>query len=256
MKKFLSILCLVASAACAKPAPSESVVLLNATKDHVVLGKNADQVRSIASITKLMTAMVALDSDRNLNKRLMLSRRVPSKLPRQEYTRAQLLEAMLINSDNAAAETIAEDYPGGREAFIRLMNWYAFNWGLTNTHFNDPSGLSPFNTSTARNVADMVHTASAYWFIRDIGSKKQTHLETKYKKKTQTIKLNHTSGSILSFDNVIVSKTGLTNAAGWCVGLAIEKNRQEYVIVVLGAKNKNQRLNTVKEIMNTQVTDN
>lgn len=256
MKKFLSILCLVASAACAKSAQPESVLLLNATKDRVELNRNADQIRSIASITKLMTVMIALDSNRDLNKKLMLSRRVPSKLPHQEYTRSQLLEAMLINSDNAAAETIAEDFPGGREAFVRRMNWYAFNWGLTNTHFNDPSGLSPFNTSTARNVADMVHTASAYWFIRDIGVKKQTYLATKHKKKTQTIKLNHTSGSILSFDNVIVSKTGLTNAAGWCVGMVIEKNGQEYVIVVLGAKNKNQRLTTIKEIMNTQVTDN
>lgn len=256
MKKFLSILCLVATTVCAKPAQSDSVLLLNATKDRVELSRNADQIRSIASITKLMTAMVALDTDRDLSKKLTLSRRVPSKLPRREYTRAQLLEAMLINSDNAAAETIAEDHPGGREAFVRMMNWYAYNWGLTNTHFSDPSGLSPFNTSTARNVADIVHTAGAYWFIRDIGTKKQSQLETTSKKKVQTIKLNHTSGSILSFDNVIVSKTGLTNAAGWCVGLAIEKDRQEYVIVVLGAKTKTQRLNTVKEIMATKVIDN
>jgi len=234
---------------------SESVFVLNTSQNRVDHSVNADQVRGIASITKLMTAMVTLDSDRDLDRSLMLSRRVKSHLPVQHYTRRQLLEAMLIKSDNAAAETLAEDYPGGRDRFIQRMNWYAKIWDMPNTRFADASGLSAFNVSTAREVADLVHLASSYWLILDIGSRKQVEIETRFKKKIRKIKLNHTSGSILEFDNVIVSKTGLTSAAGWCVGLVVERDRQGYVVVILGAKNKAQRLNTVKDIMYNHIVD-
>lgn len=233
----------------------ESVFVLNTTKNRVEHVVNADQVRSIASITKLMTAMVALDYDRDLDKKLKLTRRVRGHLPVQEYSRRQLLEAMLINSDNAAAETLAEDFPGGRDRFIQRMNWYAQIWDMPNTRFSDASGLSAFNVSTAREVADLVYTSTGYWLIRDISTKKQSEIETRYKKKVRKIKLNHTSGKILEFDNVLVSKTGLTSSAGWCVGLAVEHQRQDYVIVILGSKNKNQRLNTVKDVMYNHIVD-
>lgn len=220
------------------------------------MSRNADQIRSIASITKLMTAMVALDYDRDLNRKLMLSRSVHSHLPRQEYTREQLLNAMLIKSDNAAAETIAEDYPGGRTAFIATMNRYAFMWGMRRTQFVDPSGLGVFNVSTANDVANLVHTASGYWFIRDASGKKQVAFETKYKKQIRTIRLDHTSGPLLfTFDNVVISKTGLTGSAGWCVGLLAEQNKQEYIIVVLGSRNKKERLDTVKDIRYNHIVD-
>lgn len=220
------------------------------------MSRNADQIRSIASITKLMTAMVALDYDKDLSRRLMLSRSVHSHLPRQEYTREQLLNAMLIKSDNAAAETLAEDYPGGRPAFIATMNRYAFMWGMKRTQFVDPSGLGVFNVSTARDVAELVHTASGYWFIGEASGKKQIAFETKYKKKIRTIKLDHTSGPLLfTFDNVVISKTGLTSSAGWCVGLLAEQNKQSYIVVVLGSRNKHERLATVKDIRYNHIVD-
>lgn len=255
MKKLFILLLLVASTAWAKRDP-ESVLLYNATANKIELESNADQVRAIASITKIMTAMVTLDWDRDLNRKLMLSRRVSSHLPRQEYTRSQLLEAMLIKSDNAAAETIAEDYPGGRTAFISRMNAYAQQWELPKTQFEDPSGLGNQNLSTARDVANMMHIASGYWFIRDVSTKKQMEIDTRYKKKVRTIKLQHTSGNILfTFDNIVVSKTGLTNAAKWCVGLVSEQDKQQYVIVVLGSPNKSERLKTVKDVMYNHVLD-
>lgn len=258
MKKILILLLLISSTAWAKrvPVEPESVLLYNASANKTVIESNADQVRAIASITKIMTAMVTLDWDKDLSRKLMLSKRVGSHLPRQEYTRLQLLEAMLIKSDNAAAETIAEDYPGGRTAFIEKMNWYAKEWELPKTKFEDPSGLGKQNLSTARDVANMMHIASGYWLITDISTKKQIALETKYKKKIRTIKLEHTSGNILfTFDNILVSKTGLTNAAKWCVGLVTEQNKQQYVIVVLGSPNKSERLKTVKDIMYNHVLD-
>lgn len=253
----LAIMVNVAVARPAKPpAAPDSILLSNTTANKIELARNADRIRSIASITKIMTAMIALDYDKDLSRRLPLSRRVSSHLPRQEYTREQLLEAMLVKSDNAAAETLAEDYPGGRSAFIAKMNQQAQAWHMTNTHFEDASGLGAANTSTVYDVAEMMNIAAGYWFIRDTSTKKQVALETQYRKKIRTIRLAHTSGTILfTFDNIVVSKTGLTSSAGWCVGLVAQQNGQQYVIVVLGSRNKTERLNTVKNIMYNHVLD-
>jgi D-alanyl-D-alanine endopeptidase (penicillin-binding protein 7) len=254
MKWILPLLLLIGSA-WAKPTP-DSVLLLNSTTHKIELARNADRVRAIASITKIMTAMVALDYDKDLSRRLTLTKRVGSYLPRQQYTREQLLEAMLVKSDNAAAETLAEDYPGGRSAFIARMNSQAQNWDLKHTHFEDASGLGAGNTSTVHDVAAMMMVAANYWFIRETSVKKQVAFDTRHKKKIRTIRLAHTSGNILfTFDNIIVSKTGLTSSAGWCVGLVAEQNAQQYVIVVLGSRNKTERLNTVKNIMYNHVLD-
>ena len=198
--------------------------------------------------------MVALDYDKDLTRKLMLSKRVQSHLPRQEYTREQLIKAMLIKSDNAAAETIAEDYPGGRSAFVARMNLQARIWGMTHTNFIDPSGLGVFNTSTVRDVANMMTIASGYWFITEVSGQKQAVIDTKYRKQVRIITLPHTSGPLLiAFDHVIVSKTGLTSMAGWCVGMVIEQNNQKYVVVVLGSRNKRERLETVHDLRHKHI---
>lgn len=255
MKKLFLLLLLAACSTHARvKTGTESVFVYNASQHKVEYQQNADQVRSIASITKLMTAMVALDDDRDLDRKLMLSNRVGSNLPRQEYTRRQLLEALLVHSDNAAAETLAENHHDGRSGFIAMMNWYAQLWELKNTRFVDPSGLSPFNVSTVYDVSELVQTATGYWFIQDVGAKKHVELNTQSRRKR--ILLNHTSGDILSFNNVVVSKTGLTNAAGWCVGLQIDRNQKKYVIVVLGAKNKQSRYATIKTMLAKYTGDN
>jgi D-alanyl-D-alanine endopeptidase (penicillin-binding protein 7) len=244
LKKIVSmlLLCLCVS------AQASSVLLYNVSRNKVEMSRDADQVRSIASITKIMTAMITLDYDIDLSRKLMLSKRVPGHLPRQMYTREQLIKAMLIKSDNAAAETLAEDYPGGRSAFVARMNLQARIWDMKHTSFVDPSGLGVFNVSTARDVADLMQTSLGYWLIREVSGQKQVAFETKYGKKIRTIHLAHTSGQLLfTFDSVLVSKTGLTTAAGWCVGMVVEQNQQQYVVVVLGSKNKQQRLDTVKD---------
>ena len=80
--------------------------------------------------------------------------------------------------------------------------------------------------------------------------------ETKYKKKIRTINLPHTSGQLLfTFDSVLVSKTGLTSSAGWCVGMVVEQHNQKYVVVVLGSRNKRERLETVKNIRYNHIVD-
>lgn len=246
---FLGLFILTASA-------TESIYVHNLSKNQIEMARRADQVRPIASITKLMTAITTLDWDKDISKRLPLSRRVGSHLPRQTYNRYQLLMAMLIKSDNAAAETLAEDFPGGRDAFIAEMNRKALEWGMYNTHFTDASGLDAGNVSTARDVANLVDTAAGYWLIQEASKQKQIALETKAKKKVRTIDLSHTSGPLLFvFDQVVVSKTGLTSAAGWCVGMLAKQGGQNYVVVVLGSKTKQKRLDTVKDIRYNHFTD-
>jgi len=237
-------------------ARSDSVYLYNVTDNRVEYQRNANETRAMASITKLMTAMVTLDHDRDLKRKLRLITPVSSNLPRQDYSRYDLLMAMLVRSDNAAAETIAADYPGGRRAFVTAMNRQARQLDLRTVQFDDPSGLSSKNTGTAGDVANMVQIASGYWVIREASTRKDVEFETRYQKKIRKIKLNHTSGDLLfTFDSVIVSKTGLTSSAGWCMGMMVEQNQKQYVIVVLGSRTKQQRTTTAQDLLYNHIVD-
>jgi D-alanyl-D-alanine endopeptidase (penicillin-binding protein 7) len=253
MKYFIGLLFVFASSCFA--ADKTSILLYNVTDDKHVYNQNINVTRPIASITKLMTAMVTLDYDKNLSRQLMLSTRVGGSLPRQKYSRLDLINAMLVRSDNAAAETLAEDYPGGRKAFIKAMNDHARQMQLS-AKFADPTGLSRHNTGTANDVASLFDVASSYWVIRDASVQKQVVIDAKFKKKVRKIVLDNTNKPILfEFDNVIVSKTGFTNAAGWCVGLVVVKDEKKYVVVVLGAKSKRKRADAVDEVLYNYVVD-
>jgi D-alanyl-D-alanine endopeptidase (penicillin-binding protein 7) len=219
------------------------------------MGRNADVVRPIASITKLMNAKTTLDWDKDLGRRLPLTKKVHSHLPRQTYNRYQLLMAMLIRSDNAAAETLAADYPGGRKEFIWRMNQQAREWGI-NAVFRDPTGLDAHNMATAGDVGTMAGYAAGYWVIRDASVKKTVAFERKFKKRLRKIQLNNTNRPLLmEFDEIIASKTGYTGPAGYCVVLVVEHEKQRRVIVVLGERNKSRRTDTVQDIMYNHVLD-
>jgi D-alanyl-D-alanine endopeptidase (penicillin-binding protein 7) len=148
MKLFATVFfCTVLSNAAAH-AREPTVLVYNINAQRTELSQNSDQIRSMASVTKLMTAMVALDHNRDLQQQLVLRKNTGSRLPPGRYTREQLLLAMLVSSDNGAAETIAQNYPGGRSAFVSEMNRHARMWNLQDTKFVDPSGLGVFNVTT------------------------------------------------------------------------------------------------------------
>jgi len=237
---------------------SVSVMVTNITDGTITRSQNIDEVRALASMTKLMTAVVALDYDHDMNRRLMLSKNAGSKLPRREYTRGELFHMLLIKSDNAAAETLASDYPGGRQQFMRHMNSRALMLDMYNTHFDDPSGLSKYNVSTASDVTQMVIEASKYSEIRDISIKKIVTISTQIKQKNKVLILHNTNKTILSQVNgVQVSKTGYTNPAGFCVAIMVHKTNdgKDYheVIVVMGARNSAHRVDTVKRVVYNEV---
>ena len=237
-------------------ANAGAIMVYNKSADDVVVGTNITQQRSIASITKVMTAMVYLDYHRYLNTKVRLITPVKSNLPRQSYSRRDLLAAMLVRSDNAAAETLAADYPGGREAFIRAMNARARTLKLNNTRFVDPSGLSSANVSTAGEVVEMMLTAATYPLIREASTARQATFETHHGQKIRTIELPNTNRSLLlEFDSIVVSKTGYTTPAGWCVGMVVERDRQIFVIVVLGSKTKQARTDEARLLMINHIPD-
>ena len=236
-------------------AREPSVYVYNETLDRTEYQRNSTEYRSIASITKLMTAMVALDHSKDLFRQLPLNTTVRSNLPRGQYTRQDLFTAMLVRSDNAAAETLAADYPGGRKEFIWRMNQQAKEWGI-NAVFRDPTGLNLGNMATAGDVGTLAVYAANYWVIRDASVKKTVAFERKFKKRLKKIQLNNTNRPLLmEFDEIIVSKTGFTNPAGYCVALVVEHKKQRRVIVVLGERNKSRRMDTVQDIMYNHVLD-
>lgn len=227
---------------------SPSVWVYDTAHKHVVHSNQSQTVRSIASITKLMSAMVVLDSNQSLNDQLKLTSRL-SALPKQLYTRGDLLVAMLIKSDNGAAETLADNYPGGRSVFVRTMNFKAYQLGLHNTKFQDSSGLGIGNISTAEEVGQLILNAFDYEFIRANGNKTEATLHYEHKRQTRAVGVNNTSQTVLKeYRDILVSKTGYTSMAGWCI--AFITNRQ-YIVVVLGEPSKVKRMQQVNRLMHT-----
>jgi D-alanyl-D-alanine endopeptidase (penicillin-binding protein 7) len=157
------------------------------------------------------------------------------------------MTAMLIRSDNSAAETLAGDYPGGRDEFIREMNDRARSLGMLSTRFEDASGLSANNVSSAHDIAILVTEALKQDYMRKTTVIKHTEIEVPGKKRPIKIQINNTNTPLLgAHDSAVLSKTGLTSRAGFCVAMAFEQEGQQYIVVVLGAKNKAERTEMVE----------
>lgn len=233
---FLSIV----STVWAKEQPT--LLVYNTNTKETVLSENADAVRPMASITKLVTAMVALDHY-SLTDKLQISKTV-------SVTVEQLLIRLLVTSDNYASEILARNYPQGRTAFIRTMNTQMQQLGLVKTEFADPSGLSSANTTTARELVKIVSAAGTYNFIRKISSQAQVNQPSSSNRKSKTVKLDNTNKSILfEFNNILVSKTGFTSKAGRCLAMLVDRNGQEHVIVILGEPTKMARDQVARNLL-------
>jgi D-alanyl-D-alanine endopeptidase (penicillin-binding protein 7) len=249
--KLLITLLLVVNTAWARNEPS--LLLHNTTTGHTLISQKAQEQRPLASITKLMTALVALDTGYALERPVPLNRRWSTVLPARSYTRGELMTAMLIRSDNSAAETLAGDYPGGRDEFIREMNDHARRLGMLNTRFEDASGLSANNVSSAEDIAILVKEALKQDYMRKTTVIKHTEIEIPGKKRPIKIQINNTNTPLLgAHDSAVLSKTGLTSRAGFCVAMAFEQEGQQFIVVVLGAKNKAERIKMVERTLATR----
>jgi hypothetical protein len=203
---------------------------------------NTYEVRPIASITKLFTAVTILRSGADLNERVKVNGRSGGHFPNgMMVSRHDLMKAMMISSDNRAAETLANTYPGGFNEFIKDANAYIRGRGLIHTSIEEPTGLSRNNVSTANELISFLGAIKDNDALRAYSDDKTADILVPKGKKYIHIKLQNTNPSIFKFDNILISKTGFTNPAGRCVVMLVEKDHKHYGIVVLGQRTIQER---------------
>lgn len=248
MKRLLTSLFLTLSlCACAAP----SVFVVNQSTQQITVQDNPDTVRSMASITKLMTAMVVLDTMPDMNRTIKYN---PGYLPQRGYTVREMLTLLLVRSDNRASEVLSRNFYSTREQFIDAMNEKAVKLGMLSARFVDPSGLMPENSATARDISKMLVASGTYPVIREIAGLREVGIDAHEGRHVRQVNLTNTNKDILfEFDTIVVSKTGSTTAAGKCLALLVEKNGQQFSIVVLGEPNKQVRDSKIRHILHTQL---
>ena len=211
---------------------------------------NIDEVRSIASITKLFTAYTVIESGADLFALVKVQSGVAGRYPPDAMvSRLELMRAMLISSDNRAAQSLAAAHPGGTSVFIRDVAWHIYGLGLKHTKIVDPHGLSPMNISTVEDLSAFLFFMRNSNIIKMLSSERTHRSQIHRGKKTVTINLRNTNPAIFTYDNILISKTGTTDAAGKCVAMLIERNGGLFAVVVLGQHNGHERTMVVEELL-------
>jgi len=218
--------------------------------------KNTTDVRSIASITKLFTAYAVIMSGVDLDEKVKVQGKASGRFARGSYLeRSELMRAMLMSSDNLAAETLAHAHPGGYEQFLKDINWHLGLNGFKETKIVDPTGLLAGNVSTVDELKEFLFILRRIDIIKFYSSGKTYSI--KYQppksKKTITIQLRNTNPQIITYDSIVLTKTGFTNAAGRCLAMLVEKNGVLYAMVTLGNKDVRQRSGVINEMFNVYV---
>ncbi len=247
MKIFLLLMLLSGPVLAAK---KPSTVIYDLNKDEIVECHECNVPRPIASLTKVMTALVALEYDSDFSKPVKIS--PGHRLPAGINTRGDLFTAMLVRSDNYSADLLAEQYPGGRRAFIRAMNRRAQELAMYSTKFVDPTGLSSGNIATIGEVVTMIKVAALQPVIADTSVLAQVEIKNKRYK----VLLDNTNKLLLAdFNEIKFSKTGFTNSAGWNVGMILERHDRRFLVIVLGARDKVHRYNLAKAMIEKHFAD-
>ncbi len=228
--------------------------------NEILFEKNSNTPQPIASITKLMTAMVVLDSIPDLKELITISeedfdtlRGSHSRLaPGTQITREDALLLALMSSENRAAHALARYHPGGVPAFVGAMNRKAEALGMKNTRFADPTGLSGDNTATARDLARMVDAAYRYPLIREFTTMTEGKLVFENQRE---IDFRNTNPLVKSESwEIGLSKTGFIQEAGRCLVMQAYIAGKPVIIVLLDAVGKLSRIgdaNRIKRWMET-----
>jgi D-alanyl-D-alanine carboxypeptidase/D-alanyl-D-alanine endopeptidase (penicillin-binding protein 7) len=239
-KTLLAALLCCSFSAFALPFSSRHALVFEEETGKVLFEKDANAVVPIASLTKLMTAMVVLDAKLDMNETINIdesdvdtlkhsSSRVPVGVA---LSRRTVLQLALMSSDNRAAHALARTYPGGREAFVAAVRQKLTALGMNDTVIEEPTGLSPHNRSTAADLLKMATAASHYPEISEITTSS-----------AQAIDINgrlteyHNTNRLVGREgwDIQLSKTGFTNEAGRCLIMRMEAAGKHVILVLLNA---------------------
>jgi serine-type D-Ala-D-Ala endopeptidase (penicillin-binding protein 7) len=234
-----------------------AAIIYNPLTQQVLWEENSQDPRSIASITKVMTATVLLEADPDLAREVVVDRsdtRAASTTclrAGDRVTIGDLVHLLLISSDNAAARTLARTSPWGPEGFVDRMNEKARELGLHSTHYADPSGLLPENVSSAYEMARLIAYAAADDRISEVMRKP----EYQFWKGRRLMTIQSTNQLLRRTDlgdvDVRAGKTGFIAKSGYCFAtlLGLPEFKQQVAVVVLGAKSNAGRFLETRNIL-------
>ena len=219
---------------------SHAAIVFDERDNEVILERNAAEVTQVASFTKLMTAMVILDAELDMEKVITITKADKDRIRYSksrlqfgmQFTRQDLLMIALAASENRAAMALARTYPGGTEAFVSAMNNKAKELGLTQTRFADSAGLSNDNVSTAQELLQLVKAASDYPLIQEYST--QTRQSITDLNSQREITYGNTNRLVKKVSwPISLSKTGFTKDAGNCLVMQTRINARPVIIVLL-----------------------
>jgi D-alanyl-D-alanine endopeptidase (penicillin-binding protein 7) len=222
-----------------------SALLIDLKTGKELYSSNPDLRLPVASVTKLMTAMVVLDAKLPLDEVLPITIRDTKEMQGvysrvrigSEISRRDMLHLALMSSENRAAASLAHHYPGGHAAFVAAMNAKAKALGMHNSHFVEPTGMSERNVATARDLALMIKATQQYPLIGQFSTDSEATVT--FRKPTYTLGFRNTNALVRKPDwDIGMSKTGFTNAAGRCLVMLTSMNQRSVAFVVLGAFGK------------------
>ena len=234
---------------------SPKAIIYDADSGDIIFQKKANEKSSIASLTKLMTAMVLIDSNLDLNEKVKITKKDQDRIKGtksrlwlgSELTRKELLSIALIASDNRAASALSNSYPGGKKAFVQAMNVKAKQLGMVDTSFADPTGLDKNNISTAIDLVKMTQAAQQYPIIRELSTSSYYEAYIKNKK----IRLNYNNTNLLvrqGLWDIDISKTGYIREAGKCLIMQTKVMDKPIIMVFLKSYGKYTRTADAKRV--------
>lgn len=241
---------------------SAAVLVYDLQDGKPIYGKNEDVQRSIASISKVMTAMVILDAELDMREEITLiasdligAKQASTRLKAGDrMTRSEFTLMMLMRSENPAAKALARTYPGGYDAFIAAMNQKAYDLGMYQTKFSDSSGLDPRNMSSANDLLIMmkvVNSSPRYHSIRNFSTAPNYDFYiANYGSGDRIYKGNNTNRLVREGAYPIgVQKTGYIRESGYSVVMETNINNRPAIVVLLGASNSANRWSDAETIL-------
>jgi serine-type D-Ala-D-Ala endopeptidase (penicillin-binding protein 7) len=252
------VLALLAFQANAKPVrdpklKSSSVLIIDQSDSSVLYSRHSDVPMPIASITKLMTALVVLDANQPLDEPIQITeadRDLPKGGPSRlivgtTLTRGDLMHLALMSSENRAAHALGNNYPGGVPAMVAAMNAKAAALGMTSAHFVDPTGLSSQNVASPEDLSKLVIAASRNPSIREYSTDRRYAVKVR----RRMVEFRNTDNLVANPTwNIIVQKTGYITEAGKCLVMAAVIEGRSVVIVLLDSLGKYTRVADAKRI--------